>query len=149
MSCSTSIIYGFGFNVNGNDPDFTAISTFLKFHQESVVELCGVSVENLTDDEIKKKFEYTQCATTGHESIYSLVSNIMSHETGINFQYEFGDSGTESEPAILFAEGFPWVYNEVERKLTSESLVEIMTPYMRHLGIFDCYPKPIRVEYFG
>lgn len=147
MSSSTSIIYGFGFNVNDNDPDFTAISTFLKLHQESVMELCGINVENLTVDEIKKNFEHTQCDTTGHESIYSLVSNIMSHETGINFQYEFGGPG--SEPAILFAEGLPWVYNEVERKLTSESLVEIMTPYMRHLGMFDCYPAHIKVEYFG
>lgn len=149
MSADTSIIYGFGFNVNGNDPNMSSILVFLRHHSESLATMYNIDIDTLSENDIGRIFSNIQCRITGHESVYSLVANIMSEETHINFQYEFGDSDTGSEPAILFAEGMPWVYNDTESALTKESLSEIIIPYMRHLGMIDEYPRELKIEYYG
>lgn len=143
MSCQTSIVYGFGFVLPQNGDN---IARFLKNHKETLNngkgyydELCELSD---TSDIIELFDDYE--TTYGEMGVGAAVADIMSAETLIDFSYHCG----EDEPTIMFPECFPWQLNQIERSLTERSLSEIISGYMKELGV-EGEPGNVKVEYFG
>lgn len=149
MSASTAIIYGYGFGIDVTDE---ILVEFAKNHRDTVNNGIGRKLLAYIDDgntNISEKFSTVPCGVNGKEGIYSLVSNVMRLETGINFQYEPGDSDCDCYDTILLAESMPWEMNDLERGLTEETLKSIMRPYMDELGYKDKEPDYVKMEYYG
>jgi hypothetical protein len=102
-----------------------------------------------TDDEFADIFEDYCCDITGMYGYGAVISNIMNRETGIGFEYQSGDSDCDSDPAVLLSAKLPWNYNDVERKLTIESLVEIIKKYTKELFGYPHSGVGLEVEYYG
>jgi hypothetical protein len=155
---STSIIYGYGFELGTIKP--LVLIDFIKNHKNTFcksdeeIEM----FENLTDTD-NGIFAYTyaedyfedymySCDCSGQEGLGAVISNIMYRETEIRFEYQKGQSDCGSEPSILLTECCPWGYNEIERNLTKDDLYKICKMYMDELEITDD-PDYLNIEYFG
>lgn len=157
MSMSTSIVYGFGFIVDGVTDE--KLIDFIKNHEDT---FCRYPVEIVMYDEILEMteteidicgltdyFEGYSCNCSGQEGRGAVISNIISRETGIRVQYEAGDADCLSYPSVLLAEGMPWHLNEKEKSLTKESLTEILLPYVKELGLSKDNIGELKIEYYG
>lgn len=150
MGVKNTIIYGYGFK-----DIFTIdeIANFIKNHKETFCKsakefelydkvLKYTNVEELEDDFYMSGYE---CDNSSAMGIRAAISNIMSRETGINFQYEKGDG--YSTPMIMLAEHMPWNYNDIEKKLTEKSLRDICIKYAKELGADKSSVDYQEVEY--
>ena len=88
------------------------------------------------------------CELSGCEGFGAVISNIMSRETGIRFEYQRGCDDCGSVPTVMFADCPVWCYNEVEKKLTEDSLLEICDKYTQELEI-EVGADYTEVEYYG
>lgn len=79
----------------------------------------------------------------------AVISNIMSRETGLRFNYERGNDDYENIPTIIFYEGMPWTFNNTEKDLTEISLFKIIEEYTRELGIENHLIGFQEIEYYG
>ena len=159
MSCSTDIVYGYGFEVANLDKDLFA--EFLKNHKNTLCkEDCYKSYydsfEKLSEDDfemedLEEVFEGFSCAASGSNGLGAVVSSIMYLETGIRFEYQPGQAECDGEASVLFSEAYPWNLNEVEKGLTQDAMQEVLKKYMAELGILsnENLPDFLRVEYFG
>lgn len=157
MSMSTDIIYGFGFTCDLSD---YKLINFLKNHKNTFcqtvheVELFNKTVEAkemtpaMLDCFLEDLYRDYECNTNGISGRYVIISNIMSRETGIRFTYCPPDGECDTPEAICFCTGYPWFYNEIEKKLTSDKLEQIINNYMEELGIDD-KPDYLQLEYYG
>jgi hypothetical protein len=154
---TTSIIYGFGFNVDEiSDERLIAFmikhkDTFCKSDTENEL-FC--EVVNLTDLDIdvygiEDFFEEYACDVSGHEGKGSVISNVISRETGIRMEYQMAQSDCDGYPSVLLVEAYPWNYNEKERNLTIDSLTELLLPYAKELGLRERDIDGLEVEYYG
>lgn len=153
MSASTGIVYGFGFNITCDDE---LLINFIINHKEtfckSEEEIClfnNMLEYTSKQYDLEDFFEQYACNSSGMEGNGAVISNIMSRETGIRFEYQSGDSGCDSYPTILFSESMPWHYNDKEKKLTEESLKEICEQYAIELGIDIDDINMCKIEYYG
>lgn len=71
----------------------------------------------------------------------------MYRETGVRFEYQPGQSNCESYPSVLFIEGYPWTYNDIEKELTEEKLDKICKKYINELNT-DMTPDYLEMEYY-
>ena len=152
MSMRSSFIYGYGFNC---DCDDEKLIDFVKAHKET---FCKSEAEIKLYEEMLKYteseydledfFDRYSCESSGMEGNGSVISNIMSRETGIRFIYCQPDGDCDTYASIVFEEGYPWHLNEVEKNLTEEKLQSICKQYMNELGIDDM-PDYLNLEYWG
>ncbi len=152
MGVRNAIIYGYGFmDIFTTDE----IANFIKNHKETFCKsakefelydkvLKYTNAEELEDDFYMSGYECDNSSATG---IRAAISNIMSRETGINFQYEEGGDGYSS-PMIMLAECMPWYYNDIEKKLTEKSLRDICIKYAKELGADKSSVDYQEVEYY-
>lgn len=151
MSMHTDIVYGYGFCVYAADEQLAA---FIKNHAQAVRECCDygsdivrlveTDVENIKEAELLLSLK---CNLSGSCGPYAVVANVISHETGLGIQFEPG--GEDDDYTIMLAFCAPWNYNGKEKELTSEKLRDILTPYMRELGMKSSEPDYVQVEYYG
>lgn len=141
MSCSTDVVYGYGFEVKNLDKDLFA--DFFKNHQNTLrkedyyKKYCD-AFEKLSESDfemadLEKVFGSFACEPSGLNGLGAVVSSIMYLETDIRFEYQPGQA--DEQPSVLFSETYPWNFNEVERELTEDAIREICKKYMTELGI--------------
>ena len=154
MGMRSSFVYGYGFFVD-EIPDGVIIE-FIKNHKDTFCksdkekELYEEMLEYTKEEyDLEDFFESYGCDCTGMEGNGAVISNIISRETGIRFEYQCGDADCDSYPSVLFAETYPWNYNEKEKSLTVESLTEIMFPYIEELGLKKENIDALEIEYYG
>ena len=141
MSMRNSFVYGLGFYC---DCDGNKLIDFVKAHKET---FCMTDYEKELYIDILDCIEETgylfelledySCDTTGFNGIGAVISNIMSRETGVRFEYYPGEDACYTPNAICFTRSFPWLFNEIEKNLTRDKLEDICGKYMNELGITD------------
>ena len=155
MSSHSSFVYGYGFGGVDLIED-EVLKRFIVSHKSAFChsdkeKQLFAEIEADLEDElpIGDLFERYCCDVSGLEGIGAVVSNIMSRETGIRFEYECGDADCDSYPSVLLAECMPWMMNETEKALTEDTLFEICKQYMNELGLNNDYPDGLGIEYYG
>ena len=158
MSMRSSFVYGYGFEIyKTSDEELIEFiknhkDTFCKSDEEKELynrilnyreEDYNYGLEELFEDEMYA------CDYSGQEGFGAPISNIISRETNIRFQYEMGCSDCCSNPSVLFSETYPWNCNETEKNLTIESLTETLLPYVEELGLSKDDIGYVEVEYYG
>ena len=159
MSCSTDVVYGYGFELGTLDKDLFA--AFFKNHQNTLrkedyyKKYCD-AFEKLSESDfeiadLEKVFGGFSCAASGSNGLGAVVSSVMYLETGIRFEYQPGQAECDGEASVLFTETYPWNLNEVERELTEDAIRDICEKYMTELGIpcSENMPGFLRIEYYG
>ena len=122
MSIQTYTTTGMGFDANRMP--FFKFNNFCKNHLDAVKQL-GLAKDlkvALAEGWCKEDIE----DLTNLHTLTEIVAEVMKIETGIEFEAAVGDEGEE---AILFVPWYPWDYNEVERSLTADQLIKIMSDY--------------------
>lgn len=159
MSMTVDYVYGYGFEVVGLDED--KFFNFLKNHTETIKKLYDAEYlleflkkEDSSFIEFCDEFsERESIENYGYNSALSVISDIMTEETGIRFSYQ-KDSGDDKE-YILFTECFPWLCNEKEKNITQDELHDIFDKYMIECGLSPRDERGLslvqdwKVEYFG
>lgn len=128
---SVDCYYGFGFATDSIDEK--KIIEFCKNHKDTLNNLDEELVEEIEDNDDFSFYDYEVDADNGYSdnSAANIVANIMSNETGIDFSVE---EDTDCIAYILFEAKEPWAYNEKEKALTSQKLLEIYQKYAEELG---------------
>lgn len=153
----TWIVYGNGFNIDEVKP-LTMIN-FIKKHKET---FCQSETEteifnNLFEIESNENYyeaddffcEYDySCECSGHEGFGAVISNIISRETGIRFEFQRGCDDYSRNPSVLLRDVPVWYYNEAEKCLTEDKFMEICDKYMQELEI-EGGADYMEIEYFG
>ena len=88
------------------------------------------------------------CDCSCAEGFGAVISNIMSRETGIRFEYQQGQDDCGSVPTVMFSDAPVWCYNEAEKNLTEDKFYEICDKYMHELGL-EGRADYMEVEYYG
>ena len=158
MSMETSIVYGNGFNVDKVRP--LKMIDFIKNHKKTFCqsETENEIYKNLTDTDngifahnymgdFFNNYGYS-CEYSGREGFGAVISNIMSRETGIRFEFQTGQDDCDGVPSVMLAECPAWALNDTERNLTEEKFMKICDKYMKELGI-EGRADYLKVEYFG
>ncbi len=147
MSMSTDCYYGFGFGADLIDED--KIIELCKNHKDTLNDLGEESlIEEIENDKDFSFSEYEVDAENGYScsSAANILANIMSKETSIHFYVEENEDG---DVFIIFEAQEPWYYNDEERDLTREKLLEIYQKYAKELGFEYKELDYIKVEKFG
>lgn len=152
MSMNSFHIYGYGF---ASDCDEEKLIDFIKAHKDT---FCRSDKEK---EMYKEMFDHTSGEydledffssysddQNGNEGSGAVISNIMSRETGLRFEYCKPDSDCGTSASVVFPWGYPWQYNEAEKNLTQEKLDEICKVYIDELGILED-PEELELEYWG
>lgn len=123
--------YGFGFATDSIDEK--KIIEFCKNHKDTLNNLDEELIEEIEDNDDFSFYDYEVDADNGYSnnSAANIIANIMSSETGIDFSVE---EDTDFIAYILFEAKEPWAYNEKEKALTSQKLLEIYQRYAEELG---------------
>lgn len=152
MSMRTTITYGYGFPCECSRK---SIADFIKLHKDSfcVSEnekgiFQRITVSDGDPDNLDDIFDHYGCDATGREGIGAVISNIMSRETGIRFEYCGADAACNTPASVIFGAGYPWSFNAVEKDLTAEKLETICKRYADELGITTA-PDYLELEYYG
>lgn len=159
MSSSTSMYYGYGFEVD--QVTTKNIMDFIKNHQltlciyprecEMFIALHDEDEGILSYDDPNEFFEdwdYS-CNVSGQEGLGAVISNVISRETGVRVEFQKGQDDCGSVPTVLLLETSPWNYNEKEKNLTLDSLIELLLPYAKELGIDKDDIGFVSIEYYG
>lgn len=156
----TTDIYGYGAKIDTTDD---AIVTFVKAHEETIMESTGRFMAERFDDpnyivkaynkilEAANKKESVKEALSNYwcyhstgkddEGIYGIVADIMWLETEIRFSCHhrhFIEGLIEAEAGedwIMLDEYAPWEYNDIERNISQNDFNAIMIKYFAELGI--------------
>lgn len=156
MSCTYSEVRGIGIETSKITNE--TLREFFKNHKETINNL--VKKEYIAKSEVKSLFENIQnnenlienlsdwesyCGWS--EGIKGLVCDIMSEETGINFEYY--ESQDEPRNAIILNFGLPWMFNEKEKMLSHNEMNKILKEYADELKVsYDDF-NMISFVYFG
>ena len=147
MSMRSSFVYGYGFKVD--EIKTSVMVNFIKKHKET---FCQSDIEkqifNDLEDTDNGIFAYNymedffgeygySCELSGCEGFGAVISNIMSRETGIRFEYQRGCDDCGSVPTVMFSDCPVWCYNEVEKKLTSNTDRAEMSEILYDMDIED------------
>ena len=150
MSMQSSIVYGFGFEIEEITDEnlFNFIEKYKEILCKSEEErqlFDGVTIRS----DLKNYLDDYPCDCSGHEGFGAVVSNAISRETGIRIEYQMGQFDCYSFPTVLFSQSMPWGLNDKEKELTEESLTEILIPYAEELGLEERDVGYVEVEYYG
>lgn len=157
MSRSTSVSYGFGFPID--EVSEKGLITFIKAHEktfcqtEDEVEIFEElsTITEVSDKEMSAKvsclFDEYQSDSTCDCGFGAAISNIVTREIDIDMSYQPGNVG--DAPCVMLCETMPWIYTEKERSLTSESLTDLLIPYVTELGLKEDVIDYYQVEYYG
>ena len=151
MSMSTTIVYGYGFPadtvLDRNLRQFILnhAETIRSNHEEYAAELIEFAATDFGET-VEDAFCDITCEESQQEGALAIVSNTMSEETGIGFEYQPGQEDCDSVPTILLTSALPWLYSEREKSLTMQEADQIMASYMSELGV-PGEPGEISVEY--
>lgn len=128
---SVDCYYGFGFATDSIDE--RKVIEFCKNHKDTLNNLDEELIEEIEDNDDFSFYDYEVDADNGYSSnsAANIIANIMSSETGIDFSVE---EDTDCLAYILFEAKEPWAYNEKEKALTSQKLLEIYQKYAEELG---------------
>ena len=158
MSMRSSFAYGMGFEVD--KVSTSAMVGFIKNHKATFCQSetekqifndledtdNGIFAYNYMED-FFDNYNYT-CIYSGWEGFGAVISNIMSRETGIRFEYQQGQGDCGSVPTVMFGDCPVWCYNEAEKNLTEDQFYNICDKYMQELGL-EGRADYMEVEYFG
>ena len=147
----TEIVYGYGFEVE--DISEKAFVDFLLNHRNVLISdeekrFLELSEENraAAEEEAEEYFEEYECDNSGAEGMYAVISNIMSRETGIMFEWRISNE-YECNGCILLVEGMPWQFGDALKDMSKETFDALLKRYMDELGITD-EPGNVSVEYY-
>lgn len=142
MSMKTSISYGYGIDSDGLDRiSDDCLAKFAKKYLSR--KYWNMDPSFLSTKEIIARISDFTDERTQTESKYSVISTVITAETGIEFCYE----ETEFGKAVIFYAGYPWNMSAKERKLTTEwSMDKLLSPYLNELGISEIKPDYVSVE---
>lgn len=148
----SSIIYGYGFLCECSDQSLIKFieshsNTFCASEKETMLYQRIMDPERNVDN-LEDVFDDYSCDATGRTGIGAVISNIMSRETGIRFEYCGPDEACGTKASVVFGDGFPWSFNEIEKNLTPEKLESICKCYENELEIVD-EPDYLMLEYYG
>lgn len=172
MSMRSTFIYGYGFpteKIYGQH-----LLRFIANHRDTVKKIWGddgdtvvdaidkIDIESIDIIELEELEECDEYAdlwnalnTITDDDIfntcgYDIIASIMTAETGVIFDYERAQSDEcIGDPAILLEERLPWEYNDVERALTEDSLIDILKVYAIELNVNVNDIGFIEIEYYG
>lgn len=160
---SENITYGYGFNVD--DVTVHTFLTFLENHAASIIrrfdskgvplvralghymdhpnfELFNRETTNFKDYDLPEDlYEELQDALSevsenDHPSFKDVIKEIIVEETGFDLCFETGRSPNGLyHTTIMFAETFPWNYDERNRNLSRNELHDTLKTYMQELGL--------------
>lgn len=155
----SEIVYGFGFSVPAHNPDL--FKRFILNHQKAIEEQGTPEEKKLLNtakfdknysfdyDDVDEDF-LLESTVNQQEGPHAIIGNVIQYETCIRMQYEPGDGDTDSDPAIIFARGYPWELNATEKDLQEESFRNLLYKYLRELdsaaSVTDI--DTIRIEYY-
>lgn len=152
MSMNSFHIYGYGF---ASDCDEGKLIDFIKAHKDTFCrsneekEMYKEMLDHTSDEyDLEDFFSSYSDDQSGNEGCGAVISNVMSRETGLRFEYCKSDSECNTPASVVLSCGYPWQYNEAERNLSQARLDEICKVYMDELGIFG-EPDGLELEYFG
>lgn len=153
MSMRSSHVYGYGFHCDCEDQK---IIEFIKSHKKT---FCKSEMET---DLYNEMLEYTageydledffmdySCTSCGAAGIGAVISNIMTRETGVRFEFHNSQEECDTKASVLYGIGYPWQLNETEKELTEEKLENICSIYMQELGIPSSEMGYLELEYYG
>lgn len=150
MCINSSVFYGYGFKCDFSEDK---LIEFVKLHKETFCKIAEkdlyeeiINVEGCELARLLSDYNYC-CDLSKFEGLGSIVSNVMTNETGITFGYFPKDVGCGVFGAILFLMEYPWDYNEKEKNLKRKNLKEICKKYMNELNIID-KPHFINLGYY-
>lgn len=151
MSMQSSIVYGYGFQATCIADE--RLRSFILAHAATIRENHDDYADDLLDfaandfsASVEDAFCDLECEESQQQGALAIVSNTMSEETGIGFEYQPGQSDCDSEPTILLTSALPWMFNDAEKALNLERANTIMSAYMAELGI-PGEPADISAEY--
>ena len=152
-------ICGYGFFVAGEEAetmDFKTAAEFLKKHRKTFgrtdeeIQILDALDYVKTDEEleelmyeIEEDYEDENSEDTG---MGAAIAAVMTRETGVKFQYFSPANGGEDAPAIIWRSTYPWMMNDVEKKLTEAKLHDICRKYMEELELHDD-PEELELSY--
>lgn len=139
MGTAIDSVSGKGFYVYVSDE---ALCKFILAHSATVqrfekgIEILEYikSAAKADIENIKERYYDYACRNSNSEGLYGLICDVMSEETGINFQYYVGDSEGDFDDCIMYVPTYPWKLNKIERELTEEKLDNILKKYIGELG---------------
>lgn len=158
MSMRSSFVYGMGFEVD--KVKASAMVDFIKKHKET---FCQSETEKQIFNDLENTdngifaYNYMEeffddysyaCDCSCAEGFGAVISNIMSRETGIRFEYQQGQDDCGSVPTVMFSDAPVWCYNEAEKNLTEDKFYEICDKYMQELRL-EGRADYMEVEYYG
>ena len=151
MGQQTWTVEGYGIIV----PDDEHIIEFIKAHKDTFCQSQEekdlyeeMLVYTAGEYDLEDFFEKYGCANSGQPGPGAVISNIMSRETGLRFEYHRGMMDYENTERIIFTQGMPWHFNETEKNLTRDALDDIMNRYAAELGI-GREADYEEIEYYG
>lgn len=176
MSMRSTFIYGYGFptasiygqhllrfianhrdtvkKIWGDDGD-AVVETIDKIDIESIDAIKDSGILELEElyDEYADLWDALNAIADDDIAVtegYDIIASIITTETGVVFDYERAQSDEcIGDPAILLEERLPWEYNDVEKALTEDSLIDILKVYAAELNVNMNDIGFIEIEYYG
>ena len=136
MSMSTAQYRGFGFYTHNISEENTKafckkyLSVLEKIPNEETVDACEFDVENY------------------YEGLAEAVAKVINTQTKLDVS-EFSHQDEYGREAVMLLAQLPWVYNEHERTLTRDELLNELEPYASILGIKRDEIDVVEIEYYG
>ena len=142
MSMQTNVSCGYGFSIENVTEE--VLAAFILKHRdvfsktEKEKEACNFAEitadKKAVEDELFFYLDDYEDDNSSYTGFGAAISNIMTRETGVGFTYKKIQREHYSEKYILFPKCLPWQLNDKEKKLTEDSLREIMSKYVIELN---------------
>ena len=134
MSNYSSHAYGYGFVCKCSDEHLV---NFIAKHKDAFCQSIEESYlfEKMYKTDLDDLFREYPCDQSSIEGKYAAISNIMSRETGVSFSFQPEQEDFDTPPTVMLLYSPPWEFNEVELKLTEESLRTLCKTYIEEIGI--------------
>lgn len=148
MSMRTDIAYGYGICLDSIEiPTKENLLLFLEKHINDLKYISAMMNEIENDEDYEGWFsDETICYDEG---AWSMISDIISKNTNVAFNYEHGNVYGES--ALMIPASMPWENNKKEKNLKECEVAKIIDYYFKQLRINydDNDIGYISVEYYG
>ena len=140
MSTSNRIVYGYGFPASGISDE--KLRRFILAHANTILDNHEDYAERLVEiaehdhfSSLEETFPDVRCEESLQEGALAVVSNTMSEESGVRFEYRTGDDAGGNGPVILLTSSLPLCFRETGRLPGMDTADRIMSTYMEELGI--------------
>ena len=156
MSSLLNIEYGYGIDKETLRKITTKnMEEFLKNHlpldyKEMVEDVASEIGERLPEEsDYEQWMEECTCINSGINGMYSIISTVMTRETGIRFTFHNDTDATIC--AIMLSKSLPWEMNKYEARCTKEHVEYLFKKYLSELDLQEdqIVFKNISVEYYN